>query len=105
MTVATSLFDLAPGVELPSDADLRAIDAAKEMAARLKAILAEVDTLFFKLKFLDADSKLAVARRVAGALNGTTKMFNVAIFLRDKEEEQTVGLFDAPAVESEMDLL
>ncbi len=104
--IATSLFELADGAEPPSDADLRAVDAKKEMAAKLKAVIAEVDTLFFKLKFLDADSKLAVARHLAGALNGTTRMFNVAVFIRDKEEHETGGLFDKPAtVLAEMELV
>lgn len=100
MTVATTLFDLKPGAELPSDADLRAEDAAKKASAELKKLRAEIEGLFVRVRPLSCEAKLEIARAFAKTFNGTTRMFNVAIFLRDKEQDAEATLFDQPQEDS-----
>ncbi len=102
--VATTLFELGPGAELPSDADLRAIDKRKADDSKLAEILGDIDGIFLRLKGLDAEAKLAAARKMAGAFNGSTRMFNVAVFLRDKEGDESADLFATPAPLAEPEL-
>lgn len=89
MKTATSLFDFVPGAELepPTDDIMREQDAELRDRERLKEILRESDTICQRMNFLKPDSKLTAARYLAKAINSTTRMFNAAIFLRDKHEE------------------
>lgn len=94
--VAHSLFDHGAGmpVELPSDPVL--VDKAGK----------KVDEVIASLKGLDSDAKLVLVRRLAKGANSTSKLFNVAVFILDREEEPTPLLFDeekkSPPLEMEL---
>lgn len=73
--ISTDLFDFAKGIkEPPSD------------SAHVEAIRAEFAAATSKLATCDPEAKLAVARFIAKGLNGTTREFNVAVFVVDKQE-------------------
>lgn len=82
---ATDLFDFAKGInEPPSD------------PAYIEAIRAEFAAATSKLATCDPESKLAVARFVAKGLNGTTREFNVAVFVVDKQESTAALPLEQP---------
>lgn len=87
---ATTLFDFAAGIkEPPSD------------PAHVEAIRAELSATIAKLATCDPESKLAVAKFAAKALNATTREFNVAVFVVDKQEG-TKELLLEPAQEIDL---
>lgn len=72
---ATTLFDFAQGIkEPPSD------------PAHIESIRLELATAIAKLATCDPESKLAVAKHVARCLNATSREFNVAVFVVEKQE-------------------
>lgn len=105
MKTATSLFDFIPGKAVlpPSDEDMKREDAKILDDSRLRALTEDIDTLCQRLKFLSHPSRLEAARHISKGVNSTTKMFNVAVFLRDKEEDGVADLF-APKAAKEEDL-
>lgn len=91
---ATSLFELAEGATPPSDETLRIADAARKDREMLASVIEAADTWCERLKFLSVPSRLEAARHISKGINSTTRMFNCAIFLRDKEEDGSGELFE-----------
>lgn len=93
--VATSLFEFTPGadVEPPTDEILRALDAPRRNQELMEAICGEIDALCQRLKFLPADFRLAAAKRIARGVNSTSRAFNVAVFIAEKDELEIEDLF------------
>lgn len=99
---ATSLFELAAGATPPSDETLRLADAALKDKAMLESVIEGADAWCARLKFLSIPSRLEAARHIAKGICGTTRMFNVAIFLRDKEESHDAELFEEPKANEDL---
>ncbi len=93
---ATNLFELAEGAEPPSDETLRKLDAPQREREAVASVLEASDKLCERLKFLQPESRLAIARHLVKGINSTTRMFNMAVFLRDKEEDHEAPLFETP---------
>ncbi len=75
-------------IELPSDPLL------------VEAVTKEVEAVIERIRKLDSDAKLKCVRRLAKGANSTSRHFNVAVFIADKEEEaQPALLFNPPEPE------
>lgn len=89
--VAHDLFELAAGAsELPSDQNI------------VRKIEKQIDTIIERIRPLDSDSKLALVRRMMRGANSTSRIFNAAVFIADKEpqvEEQELPLAQTPTEE------
>lgn len=102
MKPAASLWDLAGGAQPPTDVEMKAQDAPILDAQRLADITESIDTLCQRLRFLRHESRLTATRHLAKGVNSTTRMFNVAVFVRDKEETGET-LFDHPSSSVELE--
>lgn len=93
--VAHSLFDYAGGepMEAPSDPVI------------VEKIGKDIDAISLRLRSLDSESKLKLARRLASGANASSKHFNVAVFVADKPEDAQQVFAEPKPVEQEVDLL
>lgn len=72
---ATTLFDFAEGIkEPPSD------------PVHVAVVRVKFSDAIRQLGSLDPESKLELVRFIVKGLNGTSKEFNVAVFVVEKEE-------------------